>query len=208
VNGFNNIQNIVGGNNGNTFIFANSASISGSLNGGTLSSTQVYFNTLDLSAYSSLVTVNLVGGIFGGNAANSSAIATYSNIDKLVGNYAFDNRITLPSGKTTNVVLTGYKEGYIGDPTYFFGFVMSATPTPPAPTPTVPAMSNDSVASIVQQPTTNATSNSPTTAEPQWIMNGSTLNTNINDMVKDASKAYDEDIDKLKINPYCTSASN
>ena len=71
--GFSNIQNLTGSTGTNTFTFNNGASISGNLNGG-----GSVPNSLDVSAYTTPVTINLAGGA-------STIASTISNINTITG---------------------------------------------------------------------------------------------------------------------------
>jgi len=73
-----NIENLVGGSGNNSFVFENGASITGTINGGENGT-----NTLDYSAYTTGVTVNLADG----NATGMDGIA---NIINIIGGSASD----------------------------------------------------------------------------------------------------------------------
>lgn len=125
---YTNMQNIVGGNNGNTFKFINNAaSISGIINGGS----NVNNNVFDFSAHS-FVNVKLTNSIYNGivsNASGGATFAQYTNIGTLIGNTAnasqtAGNQLILPN--TLNVinklVINSAKSGYISDPLSFQNF--------------------------------------------------------------------------------------
>jgi len=114
------IQNLIGGSHPNTFyVTSPSARITGSLNGGSLAN----INTLDFNnGFNNTVNVHLLGSIFQGSV--EGVFPWYTNINRLVGNNDTINTIYLPAGKSirANVVLTGIRSGYIGDPLYFVNF--------------------------------------------------------------------------------------
>ncbi|MBL4827165.1 MAG: DUF4347 domain-containing protein [Spongiibacteraceae bacterium] len=78
-----NIENLIGGSGNNTYVFENGASITGAIDGGENGT-----NTLDYSAYSSTVTVNLADGTATGTAGVSNIINLVggSGNDSLTGN--------------------------------------------------------------------------------------------------------------------------
>lgn len=188
---FSNIQNITGSStSNNTFVFAQGAAITGSINGGSLANT----NTLNYSGYSSPMTITL-SSTFSGNTSNGGS---YSNINQLIGNYN-NAMIQIPSNKAYTVVFTGNRQGYINDPIFFFGFDVSGGTTPATPS------SNPNVAAIIQQPVVNGESsaNSGTTSTPQWIMTSDFTAQNLTDVVNDFTQEYNEALKKITINPSC-----
>ncbi len=116
---FINIQNLNGGNSGNSFIFADNANLTGLLNGGSLAG----LNTLNYLSYSTPISVSLTAGIYQGTTYNSlsSSITNYVNINNLVGNGSLINTLTLPNKQNT-LVITAPLTGYINDPLTFSGF--------------------------------------------------------------------------------------
>lgn len=121
VNSFSQIQNLTGGNSGNLFAYANNAVTTGLLNGGNLASE----NTINYSAYTSDVSVNLAPGLFEGTAEANGGFITYfyQNINNLIANGNNNNSLTLPN-KMNTLTVTGSQSGYINDPLYYSGFNM------------------------------------------------------------------------------------
>lgn len=122
VGSFSQIQNLTGSTANNTFVFADNASISGIIDGGSASGT----NTLDYTAYTSDISVNLgtlLGNIFDGTTLNSlsGTINQFQNISTIDTNTSLTNSITMPN-KANTVYVTGSTIGYINDPLYFSGF--------------------------------------------------------------------------------------
>jgi fibronectin-binding autotransporter adhesin len=167
-----NIQNVTGGSNNNTFIFADNASISGILNGGSQASTNGSVNTLNYNAYTSPISVTLADNKFNGSTTNNGVtITNYTNINNIIGNSNMNLTITHAQG--LNLVYTSATSGYIGDPVFWSGFsniaILAGPPSPPAaPTSTsttAPNQFNSAISSIIQQPpvnnyATNSTSDS------------------------------------------------
>jgi Ca2+-binding RTX toxin-like protein len=106
---FSSIENLTGGDQDDTFKFANGKGVSGVVDGG------AGVNTLDYSAYASSVTVDLNTGAASGTAsiANIRHITGGAGDDVLTGDNAA-NQLTGNSGKD---ILTGNG----GDDTYLFG---------------------------------------------------------------------------------------
>jgi len=217
-NGFSNIQNLVGGTGDDHFIFANNATISGTISGGT-TLTNNGNNSLDFTAYSTALNAYMTSSSneFIGNVRNSgnSMIANYNNIDRLIGNEFVDNTLTLPVGKGSAIVIytPGFNNrvGYIGDPLYFDYWrilgIEPPPPTPPAPTPTpTPTQPVPDVAQIVQQPSTNGTNNvnAATSIASGWVATETTITQNITTITDEAANLFDTDLDKVKINLFCT----
>lgn len=186
---FSNIQNITGGTRNNTYIFTHSSSkLTGTLNGGSLSNV----NTLNFSqGFNSPITITLTGNIFSGNAG--SAITNFTNINQLIGYVNATNTIHLPAGKSMakDVVMTGNRSGYIGDPLYFFNFDFPSTPSP-APTPSSP-----NVAPIIEpwinNPITNIQPN--TLATP--------VSSNLDFVIQNLNYEYHEYIRSISIKLNC-----
>ncbi|HSW94465.1 MAG TPA: hypothetical protein VLJ15_08975 [Gammaproteobacteria bacterium] len=109
--GFSNIQNLVGGTGNDNFIFGNNDSISGSLNGGAGGT-----NTLDISAESSALNVNLqtatVTGVIG---------TTFSNLNDFIGSGSTNDTLTGTNG-THSWNITANNGGNIDNGTTFASF--------------------------------------------------------------------------------------
>lgn len=197
--GFSNIQNLVGGNANNTFVFADGGSVT-TLNGGSLANT----NILDHSGVTSAVTIFL-DSTFVGTTRNASntVLNSFSNINQVNGDYA--NDIIDTSAKVFTVVETGFREGYIDDPLYYFGYlVQGAAPVPPVPP--IPPDTTVDVGGIIQQPIINAEQNTPTQTNPQgeWTYTGET-DGNLSDIIGEFETEYQREIDNIIINPTCYS---
>jgi len=194
-----NIRNLMGGSGGNTFIFADGATISGSVSGGSLANP----NTLDFQAYSTPVTVTLSSSNqYNGTAVNSSsgAIASYTNINNLEGNTSLHNILSPTSAQRSRITLTSATSGTMGDPLTWTGFSLTAVPTP-APATTTDDVFNSDISGILQQPDSLGGSS----AFP-WILISDDVSQNLNDLISQASAIYDTNLSKVKINPYCDSA--
>jgi filamentous hemagglutinin family protein len=114
---FLNMQNLTGGTGNNNFVFADNASVSGTINGRSLSNT----NTLNFSAYTTAHTV-VLSDTNSGLVRNSSGnvIANFSNINNLIGNNLL-NEITLPNKRNT-LTITDARIGFLNDPINFNGY--------------------------------------------------------------------------------------
>lgn len=101
-------ENLIGGTNADTFVFQDAASTAGTIDGGTGT------NTLDYSAYTTAVTVNLLAGTATGTAgvSNISTVLGGSGNDTLTG----DNNDNVFNGNAGDDSLTGNG----GDDTYKF----------------------------------------------------------------------------------------
>src|SRR5690606_5132547 len=75
---FNSFENLTGGSNNDSFVFSNGVGLSGSINGGLGS------NTLDYSAYTTAIAVNLQ------TATATELGGTFSNIGNFIGGSAAD----------------------------------------------------------------------------------------------------------------------
>jgi len=199
---FTNIENITGGNNGNMFVFANNASVSGTINGGSLSST----NTLSYVPYTTSVNANtLSNNLFSGTIVNSAntVITTYSNINQLFGNHANVNILTLPSGKTNVVTNTGPLQGFVNDPLFFDGFIIvgGATVTP---TSTISSASTFfDVSPIIQQPDVNAASDGMIDMIPAWVYSNNIVTYNMNLLVYQSIRSYNDYLGQIGIDLNC-----
>lgn len=118
---FSNIQNITADTAGsNTFNFSNGARLGGTLNGGSLSNT----NTLNLASYNSPINITLISILGGDGTAfdnSSNTIASYSNINQLTTNNAFNNTLTL-GNELNDITITSARNGFINDPVFFTNF--------------------------------------------------------------------------------------
>ncbi len=156
VGGFSDIQNITGGNANNTFNFANNATLSGLLNGGSLANN----NVLNVSAYNALVNDALTSDKYTGSmTANGLTIVNYTNMNNLSGNGGI---LTPTAAELAQVVKTGPESGFILDPLFWNGFIVVNAPTPPSP-----AFVPLSVSPIIQQPSLNDTIN--INPDPTWV---------------------------------------
>jgi len=116
---FSNIQNLTGGNNGNTFVVADNASMSGTVNGGSLAN----INTLNYAAYNGPINVLLSSLNAGtGTILNNvqATVIAFTNMNAFTSN-SINNMLTL-ANETNNLTVTSVKYGYINDPTYFNSF--------------------------------------------------------------------------------------
>jgi hypothetical protein len=93
---FSNIQNLTGGTANDTFAFSKGATVAGVIDAGG------GFNTLDYSAYTSSITVNLATGAATG--LNGGSPAGVTNIDEVVGGSGND---TLTGDAAGNVLIGG-----------------------------------------------------------------------------------------------------
>jgi hypothetical protein len=143
---FSNIQNITGGNNGNTYNFADGATLDGILNGGAT----INANIVNYSAYTSGIFVRMSAT----NDGVVDGINQYVNVGTIIANPANYNFLTLPNKGTNVLVLTAALNGYVNDPLYFYGF-HTTTPTP-SPTPNTPGFTiqdfQQFVYPIIEQP--------------------------------------------------------
>lgn len=204
---FSNIQNLVGGNSNNHFVFANGATVTGLVNGGSLTNT----NTIDYSNYIAPVNITL-STISAGSASNNDTQAlvnTFSNINQLVGNYS-SGVINIGTNPFT-VTYTGNMQGYISDPIFFFGYTVTNNPPPSPPPPPPPqSSSNPNVASIVQQPVINNADSSSTSSSssssintPQWVVTSDLTTANMTTLIQQLSVDYANSLNKIVINPTC-----
>jgi hypothetical protein len=109
---FDGMQNLVGGGSSNTFHFSTLGSISGSINGGGSGQT----NTLDYSATSTTVAVDL--GQQSASRIRAGAANGFSEINWLVGSSALDN--SLGGANTTNLwQITGANAGNVNTTFHF-----------------------------------------------------------------------------------------
>jgi len=100
---FSSMANLTGGNLADTFLFSDGANVTGTVNGGSGT------DTLDLSAFTSAVTVNLQTN----TATAMAAIATFSNIERLIGGMSdTDTLVGTNAGSTWNI--TGNNAGSVG----------------------------------------------------------------------------------------------
>lgn len=135
---FSQIHNLAGGNQANTFVFSDNALLTGAITAGSL----VNMNTLNYAAYTTPVNVIFPTGINNGMTKNSASttITRFSNINNLIGNFNLDNYIDLSQAKFKTIVVTGIKQGYIDDPTYYYGFIFRRDPTSTYLTENVPGI--------------------------------------------------------------------
>jgi hypothetical protein len=105
--GFTDIQNLVGGNQTNDFVFGSSGKITGSLNGGG-------GGTLDESHYTSAITVNL-------QTSKATGIGTaFSNVQTFLGGTG-SNTLVGPNVADT-FAITGHNSGTVNSTVSFTGF--------------------------------------------------------------------------------------
>ncbi len=97
---FSNFANLTGGTLNDTFAFADGVKITGDLNGGSGGT-----NTLDLSAYTTPVTVDLA------TSTSPGVDGTFSNIQNVVGAVGQDNTLLGPN--TTTWTITGVNSGTV-----------------------------------------------------------------------------------------------
>ncbi|MCA9149462.1 MAG: hypothetical protein KDA92_09195, partial [Planctomycetales bacterium] len=127
---FQSIENLIGGNTVDTFVFANNATISGSVSGGDADASAVSpeiqasgdyativspaNDTLDFSAYTGPVTFALQNQVVNG-------IVTYTNIDNVVGSASNSDQILGPDADYVTWNLTGDGDGEVAG-VHFSGF--------------------------------------------------------------------------------------
>lgn len=203
---FNNIQNLTGGNNTDIFVFADGAIVSGMIDGGN-SPTPAQRNTLDFTAYTTSVTVNLINNIRSGESRNTANgwMSGHSNINYLMADRSLNNIINLQSGTTgTPVTVTNatMKRGYIGNPTFFDGFNVNI-PATPIPDASDTNTTNNSVAQIVEQPQNNVEANEPVYETPAWVASEQTTTQSINDISQQTQSLFEEELESADVNPYC-----
>ena len=116
---YSNIYNLTGGNFGTTFVFTDLSGVSGLLDGGN----SAVINTIDFSAYTPNIYSTITGQGTGKytNASGNITIATYQNVNKLVGNGTGNLSIASTTNSNT-IVFTGPGEGIVNDPTSFSGY--------------------------------------------------------------------------------------
>jgi len=118
--GFAQFNNLVGGTNNDTFVFADGVKITGTINGGAGG-----VNTLDLSNYTTttgtVLTSSGVNGFTGTTTGFLNPTGGFSNITNLNGNVATLGSLT---GENTSNTwsLTGINNGTYNDGTHSFGF--------------------------------------------------------------------------------------
>lgn len=226
---FSNIQNITGGNQANTYAFVGPGSLSGYLNGGVLGSV----NTLDFMGYNAGVNIMLSSQYAGvvSNWTTTNLLTSFGNINNVVSNIQFNNNISLPN-KKSSIVVTGPGQGFIGDPLYYNGF-SSFTSLSALDTVTFNLTTNFlgnnivivngqlmvftgfpdfgppqyDVSKIIQQPTSNSDSNGPSTLTPGWLWVANDVSQNLDNLTNQAAKTYDDNLNKLVINPFCYAGS-
>jgi hypothetical protein len=117
VNSFASIQNLTGGTAGNNFVFANNAGVSGTVNGNSSSN-----NSVDVSASSSSVTVNVTADQQGTASLTDglAQIADFMEIQNVTGNG--DSTLNAAANKANTITLTSASSGTIADPMTFSGF--------------------------------------------------------------------------------------
>jgi fibronectin-binding autotransporter adhesin len=114
--GFSNIENIIGGNSSNTFIFGSNGSVSGLLNGGSASSN----NVINLSAYAASIRLALTSESSGSVLNGQTTITNFNGIGNVIGNQS--STLVVPSGKSNTIMLSEFAGGSVNDPIYFSGF--------------------------------------------------------------------------------------
>jgi fibronectin-binding autotransporter adhesin len=124
VNGFASIQNLVGGNQNNTFTFYNNGSVA-SVNGNNTTG----INTLNYMNDSAAINVVLTSNSAGSATVNgNSLITSFQNINNLVSNGNSTLNVAA-TGKTNVIHITGPQQGYVNDPTDFSGFSTLMSPS-------------------------------------------------------------------------------
>jgi hypothetical protein len=141
-NGFSGIQNLVGGPNTNTFTFSGNGKVS-TINGGSSGN-----NLLDYSGYAQdiVLTLNIPtsGNEFNsGSIVNNSStnIGSFTNVQSARGSNSGQSTLFLPN-KTVTVTYTGTNTGFIGDPFYFYNFLIANLPVTNTTTTTIPSTTN------------------------------------------------------------------
>ncbi len=199
--GFLNIQNLVGGNANNTFTFADGGSVT-SINGGNLANT----NILDYGSVTSAVTIFLSSTFVGTTQDGSSAtLNTFTNINQVNGDYVNDE-IDI-SAKVFTVVETAYRQGYIDDPLFYFGWLVAGSTPPVPPTPPTPGGGPFIyVPPIIQQPIINHDPiigpNLP--GDTDYSYNPGTTG-NLQDIIDAVSGSDSSTFSSIVINPTCFS---
>lgn len=120
---FTHIQNLTGGSQGNSFNFADGASINGLVDGNSLTST----NTLNYVSYTTPISILLADLFYSGNTKNiaDAIITNFLNINNLVGSES--STLILPN-KLSSLFLTSATSGFVGDPINFTQFRFLTTP--------------------------------------------------------------------------------
>lgn len=104
---FDHIQNLIGGNNGNTFTFNNGGSISGTIDGSNINMS----NTLNYGSYSNPLNVILANTLIDGQTKqNSNIITNFFNMNHVIGNY--NSVLELPDHLTT-LTFTDSSTGFV-----------------------------------------------------------------------------------------------
>lgn len=117
---FSGIQSLTGTSSNNTFVFADGASLAGTIDGITSANT----NTMNFTSYTTPIRIAL-NSTYSGHITNSSGntIVNFSNMTNTINNTtANHSSIALPTGKPGTVNVTGKMVGYINDPFYFTNF--------------------------------------------------------------------------------------
>ena len=227
---FSNIQNLTGGTNGNNFIFANNAYVSGTVNGNSLANT----NSFNFSSYSSPVNVVITSSATGsGRVTNNSGntLFTFSNINNTNNSVNYPNA-SLTVGGSNKIVITNALNGFISDPYNFNNFqrIVSTTGSNSVEfdvsaiinalngtaiingitmyfvnislISNAPA-STPNVSAIVQQPSGLQTTSTSTSI---WN-NITTTASNINSLIQGQIDQNNNNISNLKIVPNCFKAN-
>lgn len=119
VNTFFRMQNMIGGNMNDYFVFSNNARVTGIIDGGGITGT----NTLDYTAYSPRTNIHMPK-IYNGYSYNYSyqLISTFFNINDLKANPVSYKSNTLLIPGTFGVVFAGPGRGYLNNRVSFSGF--------------------------------------------------------------------------------------
>ncbi len=163
VGGFSNIQNLTGGTGTNTFNFTGNSSVSGLINGGNTTQT----NVVNYNGYNGAITLALAVPTSGNelntgtvNNNASSQIGSFTQVQEVVGTANGQSVLILPNKPNVSVTYTNpsHTSGFVDDPFFFINMRAQTAPIPP-PNPTP----NPSVTTDVSQIITPFTKNPPDT---------------------------------------------
>lgn len=230
---FANIQNLTGGTENNTFTFANNARLSGNVDGRTLNKINTInyeaWNTpitVALSSTNDGTSINQDTNINGftnithlemnPTVNNTLVLPDKSNtlvITEARNGYVndpifFTGFTTFDSISGTDTVIFNQTPTYgsgsvvINGVTLFFSNFGFTIPDEVTTTPSI------NVSSIIQQPETNSDdgADSASSKEPAWMSLNREVSTNIDQLLDQASKDFENELSKYKINPFCTTA--
>ena len=109
--GFASIENLLGGTGDDSFVLANGAGVSGTIDGGTDDSAAPAVDSFDYSAYTTAVTVNLA-------TSAATGVAGFVAIDTFIGGQSADDQVVGPADASVLWNVTGADETEVAG----FGF--------------------------------------------------------------------------------------